>query len=246
MSGAHCTLYVSSCDAYSDLWPGFFFFLKKRWPDCPFPITLSSESKTLAADGLDIRCPRFYNSGRKAAWGELQLRTLSSIDTPYILFMLDDFYISRRVDGDMIAQCLVWMDADAGIGKFMLRPPHFEHGEASEYPPFREDRSLDWRVNAQASLWRTELFAKSISPDMNVWNWESIASRRSLDWPERFFMIDPDYPDLAPIFYIDGGVLHLGQWNEDALIMLRRNGLTINPYERGVCRYCIKNPLERG
>ncbi|MDR0397222.1 MAG: hypothetical protein LBH66_07970 [Oscillospiraceae bacterium] len=244
MRDYRCTLYVSSCDSYSDLWEGFFFFLNKRWPDCPFPIVLVSESKTFGADGMDIRCPRLNRTDRKIPWGDLQLRALDTIDSPYILFMLEDFFISRGVDGDMIRQCLDWMDADSGIGKFMLRPARAERGVECGFTPFRQSLKLDWCVNAQAAIWRTDLFRRAITPHISVWDWENIASRYARGWPERFYIINEDWSDSAPIYYAGGGVVHNGMWIEEALQLLRRNGLNIDVNRRGVARgYRHKPPF---
>lgn len=52
-----CTIVVSTCDAYRDLWPAFFALFKRYWPDCPYKIVLNTET-------LDFQWPGFLALGK--------------------------------------------------------------------------------------------------------------------------------------------------------------------------------------
>ena len=39
-ANSKCTIIVSSCDSYSDLWIPYLNLLKLYWPNCPYKINL--------------------------------------------------------------------------------------------------------------------------------------------------------------------------------------------------------------
>ena len=55
-SYSRCPLVVSSCDAYSDVWPVFFEFLDKYWPEVKGDVYLLSNQKAYKAAGIHSIC----------------------------------------------------------------------------------------------------------------------------------------------------------------------------------------------
>ena len=45
MTNANCCMLMSSCDAYSDLWNPFFYYLKKNWPEFNLKVYIITELK---------------------------------------------------------------------------------------------------------------------------------------------------------------------------------------------------------
>ena len=50
-----CTIVVSSCDKYEDLWEPFFSILKANWPELDYQIVLNTETKKYKYPGLEIK-----------------------------------------------------------------------------------------------------------------------------------------------------------------------------------------------
>ena len=73
----------------------FFKLLKIQWPECPHDIVLSTETKTYDCDFLKIKT---INSNRDLSWSSRLKNTLNQIETEYILFFLEDFFldVSRK------------------------------------------------------------------------------------------------------------------------------------------------------
>ena len=104
-SNEKLTILVNSCDAYKDLWQPFFILLKKYWQG-PLPeIVLNTESEKFSFDGLDIRCvnsnERFYGKRLKNA--------LRNVRTPYVLLLLDDFFIRKEVNTDRLYRTIEYI-----------------------------------------------------------------------------------------------------------------------------------------
>lgn len=77
------TILVSSCDKYEDAWEPFFRLLNIQWPDCPYNIVLSTETKNYDCDFLNVET---INSSPKLSWSSRLKNVLTQISTEYVLF----------------------------------------------------------------------------------------------------------------------------------------------------------------
>ncbi|MDR2656208.1 MAG: hypothetical protein LBB86_00100 [Oscillospiraceae bacterium] len=233
-----CTVYISSCDRYSDLWRPFFILFEKYWPNRPYPVVLGAESKPLdelfvkpVDDKLkallqNVRCPRNCDPRASIPWGLLTMNMLDNIDTEYVIFMLDDFFISRPVDQAMLTQCLDWMDADPAIGCFVVKPFPIADTMESPYPPFRMAvDGAEQRVTTHAAVWRKGVLRRSIRPLDNPWKWEAEAAWRIPLQRDQIYYLDWDYTDHAAIDYPPVGALSKGYLTAAGRQVLADNGI---------------------
>ena len=58
-----CSVLISSCDAYADLWRPFFTLFWLNWDDCPFPVYLSTNELH-----YPDRRVTTLNAGPEAVW----------------------------------------------------------------------------------------------------------------------------------------------------------------------------------
>ncbi|MDR0396961.1 MAG: hypothetical protein LBH66_06630 [Oscillospiraceae bacterium] len=237
MDDPRCALYVSSCDKYSDLWRPFFDLLVKYWPDRPYEITLGSESEPFDMEGLSVRCPRWFKSGANVPWGLLTMGMLDSIDADYVLFMLDDFFLSRPVDQEMVSRCVDWLDADKDAGGFILRPITARLYEQSRYPPFMTLVNTGrYSEFTQAAVWRKSVLRGLLLPYDNPWQWEEESGARARERNARVYYIDSRETDYAAVYYPPGGVLRKGTLTGEGARALEENGMldALNNRERGI------------
>lgn len=118
MNSKDCTVLVCSCDSYDDTWAPFFKFFHMYWPDCDYPVVLNTESKCYRSDEMDVICYQFYDNNRQIPYGERLLEYLKKIDTPYILILMDDFFIRKKVDAEKIEFCLNELQKHEDIAVF--------------------------------------------------------------------------------------------------------------------------------
>jgi len=88
----NCTLLVSSCDAYADLWKPYFALLRLYWSDCPFAVSLITERERPLIPGV-----RALALGAGLDWSSLLLKALDGVETPYVLLTLEDFFLRQHV-----------------------------------------------------------------------------------------------------------------------------------------------------
>lgn len=162
-----CTLLVSSCDRYECAWHPFFALLNRYWPSCPYSLALSTESKTCNEPNV-----RTINTGA-SNWSNRLKLALRSIDTPYVLFMLEDFFIQGNVRDDIIKCYLETMDNDSDIKAIYLK--HIAHQkEESKWNSslYKIDPTQKYSFNFQTGLWRTEELLKMLPDNASAWDIE--------------------------------------------------------------------------
>jgi hypothetical protein len=113
-----CTVLVSSCDAYEEIWELFLKALKAEWPDRPWPLVLSTETKYYNDKDLNVKTFGFYKQGENPPWGELLLKHLNAIKTKYVCFMIDDYILESKVDQSRLDQVIDWLEKDNKIAVF--------------------------------------------------------------------------------------------------------------------------------
>jgi hypothetical protein len=179
---SECVLYVASCDAYSDLWPGFFHCLQRYWPENPFPVFLGAESKTADLAGIVT-----LHSPATSAWSDRVLLHLHHISARYIVFMLEDFFLRRRVDTAWVLDALEFAKRnDAAMVRLIPRPPPQRH--SATYPYIGASPGIHpYRVCTQAAIWRREDLIALLRPGESIWQFEINAPTHSIGDNRRYF-----------------------------------------------------------
>ncbi len=227
------SMVLSSCDKYEITWHPFSEQLKRYWPEFDMPIYLGTESKCFHFDGLDIRCP--LSAGKKyTQWSERLLELLKHIDSEFVLFMLDDFWLYEPVDHNSFMKILGYMEQNANIGFCCLKnetgtPLGKKYSVESEYPELLEcQKKKPFRITTQVGLWRKDYLIKIIRKHESAWYFETRATWRSRFCRERVFCVKSTI-----VTYPVGGVFWGGRMYSDYLRL----------YPEDVTAECVK---ERG
>lgn len=216
----NCTLVISSCDAYEDLWQPFFKILKEEWPELNLPILLNTESKKFKFPGFDIKCLSLAEQYGNMRWGKRLKLTLRSIDTEYVLMMLDDFFLKDHVNQLQIQKCYEWMQNDKNIAVFYYMPTRSKNKKSIQYKGYEQiPLFAPYRYNCQAALWRKRDLIQALRNFETPWEWEVYGTWRShRKLFKKFYSLCPNEPEVIPYIYtIDdyswGGLaLYRGKW----------------------------------
>lgn len=185
------TLVVSSCDKYEDAWYPYFELLKKYWPEHPEKIALITETKQYSTEGLNIKT---YNYPESYTWSERLYRTLEAIDTRYIIFSLEDFFLLNYVKQEKIDKCIEWMEEDNNIAECRLYGTDIpELQKTDKYDDFYiADAGMAYRVDTQVALWNKEALMSFIDLSETPWQFEKNASIRSFLSDKKFLWYHVD------------------------------------------------------
>lgn len=196
------TILVNSCDLYEDVWEPFFRLLKIQWPQCEqYRIVLNSETKKYRCDFLNVET---VCGGKNTPWAKRLKNVLALIETEYILYFLEDFFLMSPVSVESFEKALELMRSDESIGYIGLKynKTHvFKDGIKEDFSkPFlnKDDLVKINRVNSMTALWRKDWLESLIRTHETPWEFEIYASKRSRRTDKRVLIINNSV--LAPVF----------------------------------------------
>lgn len=164
-----CTVLVNSCDKYSEAWDPFFILFRKFWPDCPFQVCIATEHKH-----FDNNNVRTINTGG-GGWTSRLNHALKCIDTPYVIFFLEDFFLQAPVNSKKLYECIKYMESDNGIGVFYFCKTEGYSIPSVEYPGFidmNKTNQVVYHINCQSALWRKDTLLQITMIDVDPWRLE--------------------------------------------------------------------------
>ena len=174
---------IYSCDKYSDVWEPFFTLFFRYW-ECPYRVYISSETKK-------CRVPGVTTLNVNGEWSDLIRQALEQIDTEYVIGMCEDFFMRRRVDEQIIRNCVSEMDANPNIACFNFEK-EYDWVLPSNYAGFgRKPDNGAYRLSCQPTLWRRETLIKLLPENMNAWEWE-LSSRSAPNEYEYYIWTGPE------------------------------------------------------
>ncbi len=239
----NCTLLVNTCDAYSDCWDGFFKLLHIQWQDMPLKVVLNTETKNYDSPYFDITV---HNTDKKTAWGKRLISALRSIDTKYVIFALEDFYLESPVDEKKVIECYGYMENDPDIACFCFYPTDDENNiQSNKYPGFeKRPQNGDYRLNCQFAIWNREKLISYIRPHENPWEWELYGSKRSSRYKEEFYSLSSLQNKIFD--YNRGAIIMRGRWwVEKTEPINKKYELNIDYSRRGTFEELQSNPQPR-
>jgi hypothetical protein len=176
-----CAVLVSSCDAYRDLWKPFFTLFWRYWPDCPFPVYLGSNSATYQDDRVTT-----LNTVEES-WSKNLRWFLQQIDSSYILFLLDDFFLDRSVETVKLLQHLAALHALEGTALRLYPRPGPDLPIDGSQTIGQIHRLAPYRVSAQPAFWNRSKLLSLLRPNETPWEFEANGTLRSQSSDDGFY-----------------------------------------------------------
>lgn len=233
------SLVVSSCDKYEDAWYPYFELLKKYWPEHPQKIYLITEEKGFSCSDLDIQV---CNYDKSLTWSERLYLTLNQIESKYIIFSLEDFFLLGNVNQARIEECIGWMEENSQIAVCRLFSSNHPNLKITEkYKDFYiADNTVGFRLDTQVALWNREVLMSFIDLKENPWQFEQNGTKRIMNTSKIFLWHKSDdlYPMEDKIFpyrieQAYGYGIAWGHWLWENKKWFRKNGINNVCYRLG-------------
>ena len=214
-ANSQCTILVASCDAYADVLGHFETLFSKFWPDCPFDTVLVTETRR----EQDRFFTRQVACGKGMDWSAMLVKALDSIATDRVALLMDDYYLSERVDTPRFLARL----ADARrLGAASLRlipnPGCFRRfdDEFGAYAP-----GTAYCVSCQVSIWDKGFLRSIAAQTTSAWEFERRGSYLC-GGEERPMLVTRrrEFP------FVDA--VHKGCWERFAVKLCEDNGIAID------------------
>lgn len=237
-------LLVGTCDAYEDTWVPFFTLLQKYWLDAErLRIILSTEKKAFSFSNLLIESAQtnLHWHGRHKPWSQIILESLSHIKKPFVLLMLDDYFLTEHVMQNELSFFTNLMIQRPDWARIELLPQGIRRGIPDPNDPrivfITPDEGC--RVNTQAALWRKEILLSILRPHEDPWQFELRGSIRARRMPYKFARLANGWnggKSSSIVTYLAGGGIHQGQWRKEVITLLAREGIVVDYQQRGIER----------
>lgn len=218
-----CSVLIPSCDAYSDLWDGFFHLFHKFWPDCPFPVYLGVNQLQPSYPGV-INAP----AGHGRLWSNRVQDQISSLPTPYVLLMLEDFFLRRPVPTASLLKCARdWLELDGHCLRLVRRPGPNTRLDGQPRIGIL-NRDAPYRVSTQAAIWKKSTLLGLMRPAESIWDFELHGTRRSWDYADGFYGV---WRNQLPYGH---HVVERGKWFPKEVRWCRRMGVACDTQTRPI------------
>jgi len=159
-------------DGYKDVWDHDIELLNKYWPNRP---------KTYLANSIlnpNYENVEIINAGPDSEWSKKVQVALNRIETPYVMLLLEDFYITDYVDNQQLESVMKMIETD-GIKFYQilvqLVKQSWEKGK-----PYKGNKRIiiipsnkKYGINLQAAIWNKEFLRQTVGTgNYNAWEFE--------------------------------------------------------------------------
>lgn len=231
------TIIVNTCDKYESAWEPFFRLLAIQWPECKeYDFILNSETKVYNCDFLNIKT---ICGGTKLTWSARLKNVLKQIDTEYILYFLEDFFLLQKVNNDVFLEALDYIKSHNDVGYIGLKysPEHIfkEKSEVDLSKHFlnKDDIVTVNRVNSMTALWRKDWLLSLLRTHETPWEFEVYGSVRSRRTNMKVLKVNNINNVCNPVF--DYGVdikygygITRGKWLPKNVELFKQYGIDVN------------------
>lgn len=257
------TILLCTCDSYEDLWDPFFKLFDKFGGELKnYSIIINTESKQYSYPGLKIECVNQDNPEENMTWGKRLRDVLSTISSEYVLFLLDDFFLTREVsdsDYKKILWCIETMESNQAIGGMNLLPLWGADSSNEMNGFYLINPGTPYRFNAQACIWRRQILFDSILDIESPWEWELYGNIRNdyLIKAKIYSLKDGEREPFSYGFYDYGkreedgsyiakfGVMR-GKWYLPSVKRLfKDNGIEVDYSKRGIYKETLRRKMHQ-
>lgn len=218
------SIVVVSCDKYSDLWDDVFNLKDKFWPDCPYKTYLATDKAPYNREGVDV-----IHFGNIREWMVCTRKALESIDTPYVLFLMEDYFITKQIDNMSIEDVLCFMKEQNASFVNMHNKPYFLKNEDMCYKDQRFvkiPKHLRYGLDTAGAIWNRDFFIEQLNrEDGNAWRFEAMLVEDAIGEPGLPGNLYYDTQESLNLCKIE--VVRLGKFRLDAIEYIENTGYKI-------------------
>ena len=206
------TLLVSSCKDYTSLLDNFFIQFKKHFPEFDGDIVINTFYDDKRYNSISKKYDEY-------SWSCRTKKALSLVKTPYILILMDDYYLKSNVDSSLFSNFVELLSNNKRIGYLKL----YEHNKHiiklnKEYYNkyfFNEGKRVKFSISLQAGLWKKTYLNKVLRRGEDAWVFERNGSYRSYYYHELKLTLDVD--NFMLFDYFGGSLVKRGLFSQDVV-----------------------------
>ena len=221
------TIFISSADSYSDLWPIFFDLFKMHWPDFKRNIYLNTEVKDFYHEGLNITCTKV---GKLGSFGKTFRAGLKKVPMEDVMLIMIDYLFMGPVNILKLTEYFKFFKKENLDTLCLVHQNYREIGNTINadlervIPPSKDMFSF------QIAFWNKSTLYEMTLPHENPWASEWFGTRRANKMKIKLACLSRNAQ--RPILYDLAGCLHKGKWLQSAIDYLNIRGYNNIEFEK--------------
>lgn len=236
------SILVNTCDNFEDCWIPFFKLFTIYWPDFEGKIYLNTEYKDFSYPGLDIVCTKVCQVNgvpyhTRATWSQCLEWALEAIDSDFVLYMQEDYFLKDFVKNDLVEKYVQMMHTNPEMDCIHLTDQAIELDKKSDkfeglYTVITKQRYL---ICCQAALWKKSCLTSFIRTYENAWQFEEFGSQRAGILKPNFYGVDTNWIKINQfeiIPYLFTGIIQ-GRWYEPVVHLFKNHDIVVDFSKRG-------------
>ncbi len=228
---------INSSDNFEDCWPPFFELFSKYFESySEYEFYLNTQKKRFNFNKFEVHKPNPDDLESNTPWSDCLIDALSRIDSEYILYFQEDYFLDKIVEIQYLDKFEKIMSKNSNIVRIgltlndyrgSLKPTEFEE-------LWEAEKHTKYKVSTQASIWKKDAFLKYLKKNENGWMFEIFGSWRTYKYrKDRFLTLNRDFFEGKPVFsYIHTGIIK-GKWNKQIPELFKKEGLLVDFDKRG-------------
>lgn len=223
------SIFISSSDTYSDIWPIFFDMFYKYWPDFKGTIILNTETKTYKHNHFNIICTQV---GKFNSFGKTFRAGLEKVESEVVMVMMVDCIFMGEVEKNKLDRCFhFFMENDLDSFCLMYSNSYRElrqtdvEGISMVVPPTKD------MFTFQTAFWKKSMLYQMILPHENPWTSEWYGTQRANKMMIK--LACPTTFEDNPLPYDARGCLGRGKWTKNAIEHLNNINYQVDFERRG-------------
>lgn len=162
------TVIIGSCDSYQPLWKNFDILYKKYWN--------LETNNIFIGETIPIPYEGYHNvlPGNNLPWGYRMQQGLELVSTPYVCFILEDYYFTETISESFIQEhinIMEQMNADKIMFDKIYPPDVYSLTHLSDDLYQFNNHSM-YLNSVQPAIWKTDYIKRVLHPSYSPWQFE--------------------------------------------------------------------------
>ena len=213
------SIVISSCDAFKDCWEPFIYSVKKYWPDTPCEMFIVSNHLTIEDEKV-----KFIKVGDDKGWASNLKVALSGIEADYILYLQEDYWLTKTVDTEKLLSQIVYCETN-GVDYLRLNIPFSDNTKIDSHHalcPLEKDK---YAICLQAAIWKKVTLEKLLIDGWSGWDYEAKACKYAIDNNIAVkAQVVLSMADDIILHYVEGTAVRKGKWTRQGAAFLKEYG----------------------
>jgi len=214
------TIVISSCDAYGDLWPFFFYFFFRYFKEDQAKVYLIANYRRYNDQRVKTICV-----GEDRQWSDNLSIALKQVDDPYVLYLQDDYFLRASANINALIDARDFIERQKGQylsfrfrGDISAAKSKANEKKFVELHPSFTSRMVD----LQTAFWSKESLLNLTGSGWSPWDAESKLNKKAMSNPKGYYAHVVEQCELMPYIQAIKGKF----WMPEGADFMDQSGLT--------------------